>query len=142
MGVRMGTIIIKKSINNIAGIPRVKQSGFTLIEIIVVMVILGVLVAIAQSKLIDLEGTSANRALEAGVMELNAREKLTWADFKLSQNGWTNDNAVFTAIDRNLGAGYNWIAGPDSSGGTFQFNSKTVVVTRTSSTEGSVGQWK
>jgi len=109
---------------------------------LVVLVILGILASIAQSKLIDLEGTSANRALEAGVMELNAREKLTWTDFKLSQNGWTNDNAVFTAIDKNLGAVYNWIAGPDSSGGTLQFNSKTVVLTRTSSTEGSAGQWK
>ena len=135
-------IIIKKSINNIAGIPRLNQKGFTLIEIIVVLVILGVLVAIAQSKLIDLEGTSANRALDAGVMELNAREKLTWADFKFSQNGWTNDNVIFTAIDKNLGAGYNWIAGPDSSGGTLQFNSKTVVLTRTSATEGSAGLWK
>ena len=102
MGVRMGTIIIKNRINNIAGIQRLNQKGFTLIEIIVVLVILGVLAAIAQSKLIDIEGTAANRALEAGVTELNAREKLTWADFKLSQNGWTNDNAVFTAIDKNL----------------------------------------
>lgn len=118
------------------------QKGFTLIEIIVVLVILGVLVAIAQSKLIDLEGTSANRALDAGVMELNAREKLTWADFKFSQNGWTNDNAIFTAIDKILGADYKWIAGPIESGGTLQFKSKTVVLTRTSSTEGSAGQWK
>jgi len=134
--------LIKKRINNIAGIQRLNQNGFTLIEILVVLVILGILVAIAQSKLIDIEGTAANRALEAGVMELNAREKLTWADFKFSQNGWTNDNVIFTAIDKNLGAGYNWIAGPDSSGGILQFNSKTVVLTRTSSTEGSAGQWK
>ena len=135
-------IIKRKSINNIAGIPRLNQNGFTLIEILDVLVILGILVAVAQSKLIDIEGTAANRALEAGVTELNAREKLTWADFKFSQNGWTNDNVIFTAIDKNLGAGYNWIAGPDSSGGTLQFNSKTVVLTRTSSTEGSAGQWK
>ena len=137
-------IIIKKSmnINNIARIPRVNQSGFTLIEILVVLVILGILVSIAQHKLIDLEGTSANRALEAGVMELNAREKLTWADFKFSSNGWPNDNAVFVAINTNLGAGYNWIAGPDSSGGTLQFNSKTIALTRTSSTDTSVSQWK
>ncbi len=120
----------------------INQKGFTLIEIIVVLVILGVLVAIAQSKLIDLEGTSANRALDAGVMELNAREKLTWADFKFSQNGWTNDNAIFTAIDKILGADYTWIAGPNESGGTLQFKSKTVVLTRTASTETSAGQWK
>ena len=120
----------------------INKNGFTLIEILVVLVILGILVAIAQSKLIDLEGTSANRALEAGVMELNAREKLTWADYKFSQNGWPGDNAIFTAIDKNLGAGYNWNAGPNSSGGTLQFKSKTVVLTRTASTEASAGQWK
>lgn len=135
-------IVIGKSINKINRILRLNRSGFTLIEIIVVLVILGVLVSIAQLKLIDLEGTSSNRALEAGVMELNAREKLTWADFKFSQNGWTNDNAIFTAIDNNLGAGYSWIAGPDASGGTLQFNSKTVVLTRTASTEVSAGLWK
>ena len=133
---------MKKSINKAAGIPRLNQSGFTLIEILVVLVILGILVAIAQSKLIDIEGTAANRALEAGVMELNAREKLTWADYKFSQNGWTNDNVIFTAIDKNLGAGYTWIAGPDSSGGTLQFKSKTVILTRTPSTEASAGLWK
>ena len=142
MGVRMGTIIIKKSINNIAGIPRLNQSGFTLIEIIVVLVILGILVAIAQSKLIDIEGTAANRALEAGVMELNAREKLKWADYKLASNEWPGDNIVFNAIDKNLGAGYTWAAGPDVSGGTLQFNSKTVVLNRTASTEVSAGLWR
>ncbi len=135
-------IIKRKSINNIVGIPRLKQSGFTLIEILVVLVLLGILVSIAQSKLIDLEGTSANRALEAGVMELNAREKLTWADYKFASNGWPGDNIVFNAIDKNLGAGYNWLPGPNSSGGTLQFNSKTVVLTRTASTEASTGLWE
>ena len=135
-------IIIRKSINKIAGITRLNKSGFTLIEILVVLVILGILVAIAQSKLIDIEGTAADRALDAGVMELNAREKLTWADYKFSQNGWTNDNVIFTAIDKNLGAGYNWIAGPNDSGGTLQFKSKTAELTRTASTEASAGLWK
>ena len=135
-------IIIRKSINKIAGITRLNKSGFTLIEILVVLVILGVLVAIAQSKLIDIEGTAADRALKAGVMELNAREKLTWADYKFASNVWPGDNAIFTAIDKNLGAGYTWIAAPDSSGGTLQFKSKTVILTRTPSTEASAGLWK
>jgi len=106
------------------------------------LVILGVLAAIAQNKLVDLGSSAENRAIEVGIMELNAGEKLTWTDFKLSSSGWTNDNAIFTATDLNLGAGYSWIADPAHSGGTLQFKSKTVVLTRTPSTDLSAGRWK
>ncbi len=70
------------------------------------------------------------------------QEKLTWTDFKLSSSGWTNDIAVFTAIDMNLGAGYSWIAGPANSGGTLQFKSKSVLLTRALSTHESADWWK
>ena len=108
----------------------------------VVLVILGVLAAIVQYKLVDLGSSTENRAIEVGIMELNAREKLTWTDFKLSANGWTNDNPVFGAMDLNLSAGYSWITGPAHSGGTLQFKSKSVVLIRTSSTNESAGWWK
>jgi len=98
-----------------ANIIHPNRSGFILIEILVVLIILGVLASIVQYKLVDLGNSSENRAIEVGIMELNAREKLTWTDFKLSSSGWTNDNAVFTAMDMNLDAGYSWIAGPATS---------------------------
>ena len=121
---------------------RQNRSGFTLIEIMVVLIILGVLASIVQYKLVDLGDSAENRAIEVGVMELNAREKLTWTDFKLSSSGWTNDNAVFATMDMNLSPGYSWIAVPANSGGTLQFKSKSVVLTRDSSTNESAGQWK
>jgi prepilin-type N-terminal cleavage/methylation domain-containing protein len=125
-----------------ANIIRQNRSGFTLIEIIVVLVILGVLASIVQYRLVDLGDSAENRTIEVGIMELNAREKLTWTDFKLSSSGWTNDNAVFATMDMNLGAGYSWIAGPANSGGTLQFKSKSVVLTRAPSTNESASRWK
>ena len=121
---------------------RQNRSGFTLIEIMVVLIILGVLASIVQYKLVDLGDSAENRAIEVGIMKLNSREKLTWTDFKLSASGWTNDNAVFAAMDLNLSAGYSWIVGPAHSGGTLQFKSKSVVLTRILSTSESAGSWK
>ena len=125
-----------------ANIIRPNRSGFTLVEILVVLVILGVLAAIVQYKLVDLGDRSENRAIEIGIMELNAREKLTWTDFKFSSNGWTNDNLVFAAMDLDLGAGYSWVAGPANSGGTLRFKSKSIVLTRDPSTNESAGWWE
>ena len=121
---------------------RQNRSGFTLIEIMVVLVILGVLAGIVQYKLVTLGESAENRAIEVGIMELNVREKLTWTDFKLSSSGWTNDNAVFATMDMNLGAAYSWIAGPAHSGGTLRFESKSVVLTKAPSTNESSGSWK
>lgn len=125
-----------------ANIIRPNRSGFTLVEILVVLVILGVLAAIVQYKLVDLGDRSENRAIEIGIMELNAREKLTWTDFKFSSSGWTNDNLVFEAMDLDLGAGYSWVAGPANSGGTLRFKSKSIVLTRDPSTNESAGWWE
>ena len=132
----------KISMNIKANIISPNRSGFTLIEILVVLIILGVLASVVQSKFIDLGDNTENRAIEVGIMELNAREKLTWTDFKLSSSGWTNDNAIFATMDMNLGAGYSWIAGPANFGGTLQFKSKSVVLIRTSSTNESTSCWK
>ena len=106
------------------------------------MVILGVFAGIIQYKLIDQGYSSENRAIEAGILELNAMEKITWTKLKFSPSGWTNDNAVFAEMDMNLGEGYSWIAGPTFSGGTLQFKSKSVVLTRAPSTNESAGWWK
>ena len=57
-------------------------------EIIAVLTILGILAAVAVPRYIDLESNARDRAIDAGISELNGRESLVWADHKISRSGW------------------------------------------------------
>ncbi len=59
------------------------QKGFTLIELIAVMLIIGVLTATVIPKIIDLESSAEKKLLGTVLSELNAREQLAWLDCKL-----------------------------------------------------------
>ncbi|MGD8766108.1 MAG: prepilin-type N-terminal cleavage/methylation domain-containing protein [Desulfobacteraceae bacterium] len=117
------------------------QKGFTLIELISILIILSVLVSVVVKRLDLLSGTASQKAILEGVKELNAREKLVWTNMKLSDTGWTNDADVFAMTETNLGAAYVWTAGPNASGGTLSFQSESRVLNRTTSTTSSWGRW-
>ena len=117
------------------------QKGFTLIEIISVMIIMGVMVSVVIKKFDLLSDNTSITTLKSGVRELKSRESLTWFKIKISDTGYTNDVDVFNAIDKDIGRGFSWNPGPDISGGRLYFKSQSVNLNRVQSTANSPGSW-
>lgn len=117
------------------------EQGFTLLEMMSVLVIMGVMFSITIKKFDFLTDTASLTALKAGVRELNTRETLEWTKIKLSDEGWKNDADVFNAVDKQIGQGYGWNPPPDVSGGRLQYKAQAVDLNRKASTNKSVGVW-
>ena len=118
------------------------QKGFTLIELISVIVIMGVMGSVVIKKFDVLSGTATARALREGVKELNVRETLVWTNIKFSGTGWTSDANLFAEMDTDLGGDYVWSAGPHASGGELSFGIISVTLSRTPSTNSTMGKWE
>jgi prepilin-type N-terminal cleavage/methylation domain-containing protein len=117
--------------------------GFTLLEIIAVLVILSILAAIAVPKYVSLDESARQRAIDAGISELNGRETLSWSNEKISTSGWVNDVKTFGLIDPFLGDEYEWGTDePERTGGTLTFkDSDPASLSRVESTVEHPGSW-
>ena len=110
------------------------NSGFTLIEIIAVLVVLGVLAALAVPRYVDLENNAKQKAVDTVVSEINARESLTWANHKISTSGFVSDAKIFGELNFNFDPNYTWKPGnPTASGGILNFKGESFTLSRTAS---------
>jgi len=119
------------------------QKGFTLIELISVMIIMGVVASVSIQKFGMVSETASEEALVLGVKELNIRESLTWSQIKISTDGYSTDEDLYDLVDTNLNGKYSWTSGPDrTAGGTLSFNSKYLSLNRHESTISVPGKWE
>jgi len=121
------------------------QKGFTLIEIIAVLVILGILAAIAIPKYLDMRKEAVTKAAAAATMELNARERLVLAQWKLKDGvgqyplpgvaGVSGDGGTVNGISLVLGPDWNNNLAIASPVGAVTFSGKVCTFTRTPATD-------
>lgn len=67
--------------------PASRSNGFTLIEICMVLVLLGILTAVAVPKYFDLQDESRMKAAQAVVAEAQSRINAAFSRFLLQGNG-------------------------------------------------------
>jgi prepilin-type N-terminal cleavage/methylation domain-containing protein len=120
------------------------QNGFTLIELISVIIIMGVVASVSIQRFDLLSDSASQRVLHAGIKELNIRESLTWTNIKISLDGYTDDQNIFDAVDKILGTGFEWTPDPPDRvfGGTLTFKSASKALNRQESTETAAGKWQ
>jgi prepilin-type N-terminal cleavage/methylation domain-containing protein len=120
------------------------QKGFTLIELISVMIIMGVVASVSINKFDIVTDTATERALHLGIKELNIRESLTWSNIKISTDGYTTDIELYSAVNTSLGGKYHWNPGDPirTAGGTLHFNSQSIALNRQQSTALTAARWE
>ena len=124
------------------GPPILRSSGFTLIELVAVLAILGILASLSIPRFVELDSNASRQALISSVTELNGRESLVWSKVKLSTSGWIEDEGVFEKLDTGLGPDYKWSPEAKIDGGKLHYRDQMGKLDRKPSTATSAARWE
>lgn len=130
-----------KETDQVAFIRLKNQLGFNLVELIVILAVLAIIAAIAVPRFFDFSDKTSEKLLNAVIAELNGREKLVFADVKKSQDGWVNDQIVFSQVNTDMGSGFHWSPTAKKNGGTLHYKNQNIKLIRIASTYASAGKW-
>lgn len=82
------------------------QRGFTLVELLCVIIVLGIIFTITLHKFGIFEDNAAQSVIDLSIEELNTREKLVWSNIRLNQDySKPINDQTMEEVDRNLGSG-------------------------------------
>ncbi|MEN8808032.1 MAG: prepilin-type N-terminal cleavage/methylation domain-containing protein [Desulfobacterales bacterium] len=124
-----------------------EEKGFTLIELMAILVIIGVMASVAVKKYTNISISAELRAIDVGISELNSRETLTWANLIINQGKYPGDEAIWAMMTTytytDIGSSYRWDSGPDKdTGGQLSFGSQTISLIREASTLQIAARWR
>jgi prepilin-type N-terminal cleavage/methylation domain-containing protein len=120
------------------------RCGFTLVEILAVLLLLGVLGAVVARRYLDMTDLAREKAVAAAVAELNGREKTAWAREMLRSAEVPDDVAIFADVaDAGLGSDFSWAGAPAREGSSqLDFRGETYGLRRTASSAIAAGVWQ